>query len=68
MGKRPFLNQISRFIRLNGYSLRTEKTYLYWIKAYIRFHQRQHPNAMGPVEVMGFLDHLASDQQVSSPA
>ncbi|WP_416205613.1 phage integrase N-terminal SAM-like domain-containing protein [Oceanobacter antarcticus] len=47
MSKSPFLNQISRFMRLNGYSLRTEKTYLYWIKAYIRFHQRQHPNAMG---------------------
>ncbi|WP_369858089.1 phage integrase N-terminal SAM-like domain-containing protein [Candidatus Thalassolituus haligoni] len=31
---------------MNGYSLRTEKTYLYWIKAYIRFHQCQHPNAM----------------------
>ncbi len=46
MGKSPFLNQISRFMRLNGYSLRTEKTYLYWIKAYIRFHQCQHPNAM----------------------
>ncbi|MFK4753484.1 phage integrase N-terminal SAM-like domain-containing protein [Oceanobacter antarcticus] len=35
------------------------------IKAYIRFHQRQHPNAMGSAEVMGFLDHLASDQHES---
>ncbi|MDP2506956.1 phage integrase N-terminal SAM-like domain-containing protein [Oceanobacter sp. 3_MG-2023] len=35
------MNQISRFMRLNGYSLRTEKTYLYWIKAYIRFQQCQ---------------------------
>ncbi len=35
MGKSPFLNHISRFIRLNGYRLRTEKIYLYWIKVYI---------------------------------
>jgi hypothetical protein len=55
-------------MRLNGYSLRTGKTDFYWIKACIRFYQRQHPDLMGPVEVMGFLDHLAFDQQVSSPA
>mgnify|MGYP003635366237 CR=1 FL=1 len=30
MSKSPFINQISSFMRLNGYSLRTEKTYLQW--------------------------------------
>ncbi|WP_369856951.1 phage integrase N-terminal SAM-like domain-containing protein [Candidatus Thalassolituus haligoni] len=37
MSKRPFINQVSRFMRLNGCSLRTEKTYLQWIKCFIRY-------------------------------
>ncbi|MGB1092998.1 MAG: phage integrase N-terminal SAM-like domain-containing protein [Oceanobacter sp.] len=47
MSKSPFLNQISRFMRLNGYSLRTEKTYLHWVRRFIRFHGLKHPAAMG---------------------
>ncbi|WP_242014373.1 phage integrase N-terminal SAM-like domain-containing protein [Vibrio fluvialis] len=28
---------------MRGYSIRTEKTYLYWIKAFINFHHKRHP-------------------------
>ncbi|WP_328797225.1 phage integrase N-terminal SAM-like domain-containing protein [Marinomonas colpomeniae] len=34
-------------LRLLGYSLKTEKFYLYWIKYFIRFHQLKHPTNMG---------------------
>ncbi len=32
MTSSPFLNDIRRFMRTRGYSLRTEKTYVYWIR------------------------------------
>ncbi len=31
----PFLKGLQEKIRMRGYSIRTEKTYLYWIKAFI---------------------------------
>lgn len=34
----PFLNFIRNELHLRGYSLKTEKSYLYWIKYFIRFH------------------------------
>ena len=34
------------------YSLRTEEAYLYWCKAFIRFHGLRHPAEMGGLGVM----------------
>jgi integron integrase len=51
-------------MRLRGYSIRTEQSYLYWIKYYIRFHKNKHPEDIGKLEVIAFLDHLASDRNV----
>lgn len=64
--KSPFLESIRRTMRLRGYSIRTEKSYLYWIRYYIRFHKRRHPIEMGKVEIVQFLDHLASDRHVTA--
>lgn len=64
--KSPFLEAIRRTMRLRGYSIRTEKSYLYWIKYFIRFHKRRHPKDMGKDEVIAFLDHLASDRNVTA--
>ncbi|WP_342662795.1 phage integrase N-terminal SAM-like domain-containing protein [Oceanospirillum beijerinckii] len=47
MPKSPFLEIIRSEIRLRGYSLKTEKTYIHWIKRYIYFHNKRHPNTMG---------------------
>ena len=65
MGKSAFLNEISRFMRQQGMSLRTEKTYLIWIKRYIRFHKYAHPKDMGDEHVVRFLSHLANDCNVA---
>ena len=51
MSKSPFLESTRRDLRLRGYSIRTEKTYLHWIKRFILFHQRRHPAEMGAPEV-----------------
>ena len=64
--KSPFIESIRRTMRLRGYSLRTEKSYLYWIRYYIRFHKFRHPQEMGRVEIVSFLEHLACDRHVTS--
>jgi len=39
----PFLDEVRRDMRLRGYSIKTEKTYLHWIVRYIYFIERRHP-------------------------
>ena len=41
------LDRVRQSIRLKGYSIRTEKTYASWIKRFILFHGKRHPNEMG---------------------
>ena len=65
MGSSPFLNEIRTSIKLRGMSLRTEKTYIYWIRDFIRFHNRKHPNIMGAAEVMTYLGYLAARRNVA---
>lgn len=63
MTKSPFLLSISQDMRQKGYSLRTEKTYIHWIKRFILFHGKRHPNSMGGEEVGLFLSHLANSER-----
>ena len=56
--KPKLLNQVRGKIRLRHYSIRTEHTYLDWIKRYILFHGKKHPQDMGAHEVVTFLTHL----------
>ncbi|MFQ5636282.1 MAG: integron integrase, partial [Gammaproteobacteria bacterium] len=43
----------------------TEKTYVHWIRAYIRFHKMRHPVDMGAAEVDEFLSWLATVRRVA---
>lgn len=61
----PLLEQVRQSLRVKHYSLRTEESYLYWIRYYIRFHKKRHPRDMGKPEVESFLTHLAVDRKVS---
>jgi len=45
--KSPFIESIRRFMRLNNYSIRTEHSYLYWIRYFFRFHKMKHPSELG---------------------
>ncbi|GAD91226.1 hypothetical protein VHA01S_074_00170 [Vibrio halioticoli NBRC 102217] len=60
-----FLEEIRRHIRMRGYSLKTEKVYLYWIKYFIRFNKLKHPKDMKENEVTAFLSYLANEQYVA---
>ncbi|MEE9321014.1 MAG: integron integrase [Granulosicoccus sp.] len=64
--KSPFLQSIDRFMVVRRYSRRTIKTYLYWIKYFIRFSRLRHPSEMGEAEVESFLTYLAVDRGVSA--
>jgi integron integrase len=46
--------------------LKTEKTYLYWVRHFIRFHDKRHPEMMGNAEIERFLNYLANTRQVSA--
>ena len=60
------LQQVRLAARSRHYSLRTEQSYVGWIKRYIFFHQKKHPAAMGADEVNQFLSHLAVEGGVSA--
>jgi integron integrase len=60
------LDQVRAAIRTRHYSPRTEKAYVGWIKRYIFFHGKRHPNAMGVAEVTAFISSLAVQDNVSA--
>jgi integron integrase len=53
------LDRVRERIRFKHYSIRTEDSYVQWIKRFILFHGKRHPSEMGAVEVEAFLTHLA---------
>ncbi len=68
MGNSPvkLLDKVRQSIRLKGYSIRTEKSYVSWIKRFILFHGKRHPQDMGKSEIEAFLSHLVMERNVAS--
>ncbi len=60
------MEQVRDRIRARHLSYRTEKTYLYWIRRFIRFHKLRHPRDMAAPEIETFLTSLAVDNQVAA--
>src|SRR5262249_12073839 len=54
------LEQMRMVLRTRHYGLRTEETYLGWVKRFILFHGKRHPRDMGVQEVQQFLACLPS--------
>jgi integron integrase len=65
MDKPRLLDQVRDALRVRHYSLRTEESYLQWIKRFILFHGKRHPAEMGEQEITAFLTFLAVDKHVS---
>lgn len=53
-------------IRYLHYSIRTEEAYVYWVRAYIRFHGIRHPGTMARPEVEAFLSWLVNERKVAA--
>lgn len=65
--KKPkLLDQVRFKIRAMRYSLKTERSYCYWITRFIRYHQYKHPREMRVTHVSDFLSWLAVDQHVAA--
>jgi integron integrase len=62
---RRFIDEVRADMRARGYAYPTERTYLHWIKRYIRFNQRRHPKDMGKADIEAFLNYLAVEATVS---
>ncbi len=60
------LDQVRDALRVRHYSLRTEASYLQWIKRFILFHGKRHPREMGEQEITAFLTHLAVAKNVAA--
>jgi integron integrase len=62
---RRLLDRLREAIRVRHYSIRTEDTYVDWVRRFILFHGKRHPSELGAGEVAAFLTHLAVDRSVS---
>jgi integron integrase len=59
------LDRVREALRIRHYSPRTEEAYVYWIRRFIFFHGKRHPDAMGAGEITAFLNHLATEGRVA---
>src|SRR5262245_17121260 len=77
--KARLFDQVREVMRFHHYALRTERTYLQWIRRYLVFHRQaggdsrsasfqgwRHPSDLGAVGVAAFLSHLASTRDVAA--
>jgi integron integrase len=60
------LDQVRESLRARHYSGRTEKAYIGWIRRFILFHGKRHPEAMAEAEIGAYLSSLASEAKVSA--
>ena len=60
------VDQVREVARLKHLSIRTENSYLYYIRKFILFHGKRHPKEMGVPEIRAFLSHMAIDGNVAA--
>lgn len=60
------LDAVRTALRTRRYSVRTERAYVGWIRRFILFHGKRHPETMGEPEIGAYLSHLATDAKVSA--
>ena len=63
---KKLLDQYCEFLRNRHYSLRTERTYVGWVRKYILYHQKRHPRDMGVPEINEFITYLVNQNAVAA--
>jgi integron integrase len=63
---REFGKEMTRVLRLRQRSIRTEQTYLHWLRRFYRFVKGKRPADLNGQDVVNFLSHLAVDRKVSA--
>ncbi len=66
MDKPHLMDRLREAIRVRHYSWRTEEAYRQWVRRFILFHGKRHPESLGEPEVSAFLSHLAVDRNVAA--
>ena len=59
------LDRVRWHLRVKRYSIRTETAYLDWIRRFILFQGKRHPETMGEEEIAAFLSDLAVNRRVA---
>ena len=59
-------DEMVKMMRLRHLSIRTEKTYMGWIRSYYRFLKGKSPHKLNQTDLKDFLTHLAADRKVSA--
>ena len=65
-GKPKLLDQVKTHLRTLHYSRRTEQSYVSWIKRFILFNNKTHPEKLGKDDIRKFLNYLAVEKNVSA--
>lgn len=65
-GRPNLLDRIRDAARIRHLSLRTEETYVMWVRRFVMYHGMRHPRDMGKREVEAFLTHLAVEGRVAA--
>jgi len=63
---RQLLDQVRDSLRSRHYSARTEKAYVGWIRRFILFHGKRHPEKLAEEEIGAYLTSLAEARVSSS--
>src|SRR5687767_14597034 len=64
--KPKLLERVRLAVRSKYYSIRTEQAYVDWVRRFILFHGKRHPENMGEEEIRVFLSHLATERDVAA--
>ncbi len=64
--KPKLLDLVRIDLRTKHYSKKTEESYISWIKRYIIFNNKIHPDKLGAEEIKNFLNYLAAEKHVSA--
>lgn len=64
--KPRLLDQVRHALRAKHYSIHTEEAYVHWIKRFILYHNKCHPQEMNSPEIEQFLTHLAVEKNVAA--
>src|SRR5216684_4765797 len=64
--KPKLLHQVRAVLRTRHLSMRTEQAYVQWIRRFILFHHKRHPQEMGEEEIREFISDLAVNAKISA--
>ena len=60
------ISQIRAEIRYRHYSIRTEHTYISWIKRFLNYHKLTSAERLGTAEIKDYLEYLAMVREISA--